>query len=41
LAGHVARKGKMRNSYKILVESFKELGLKDLKVNGRIILKWV
>jgi hypothetical protein len=42
LAGHVARMGAMRNSYKFLSENTNGRGkLGDLGIKGRIILKYI
>jgi hypothetical protein len=41
-AGHVARMGEMRNTYKILVGTpEKKRPLEDLLVSGKIILEWI
>jgi len=41
-AGHVARMGKMRNSYKILSKSLKVRDhWEDLGVDDKIILEWI
>jgi len=42
LAGHVARMGERRGSYRVLVEEPEGKNLlKDLSLDGRIILKWI
>jgi hypothetical protein len=41
-AGHVAIMEEIRKAHKMLVESLKERdNLKDLFIDGRIILKWI
>jgi hypothetical protein len=40
--GHIVHMGKMRNGYKISVgKPERKYHLKDLSINGRIILEWI